>query len=94
MVRRPAKVDELESHNGAETIPDEIVSLPTDQASLIVVTILDQNVQALFNSQGSIKDDQAKAEGQDIVACADLEEVADRMLDERERSCQLVSYQC
>jgi hypothetical protein len=47
---------------------------------------LHQDVQAFFNSQGGIKDDKAKAERQDIVACADFEEIADCTLGEENNS--------
>ena len=46
-------------------------------------TILKQHGQALLDEQGSIEDDQAEADRQDIVAGAHLEEGADGFLGSR-----------
>ena len=44
-------------------------------------TILDQDGEALLDQQAGVEDDQTKAQRQDIVARAELEEIADFLLD-------------
>ena len=44
------------------------------------VTVLNENGQALLDQQGRIKDDQTKAQGEDVIAGPDLEEVSDFLL--------------
>lgn len=44
------------------------------------VTILGEDSQALLDQQSSVEDDQAKAQGQDIIACPHFEEVSDSLL--------------
>lgn len=43
-------------------------------------TILYQNIQTLLNQQGCVKDDQAEAEGKNVVTRSDLEEISNRAL--------------
>lgn len=78
MVSSPAKVEVDESHKGAETIPDHAVS-PTisGRHAPMLLTILYQDVQALLDQQRGIKNDQAEAQWKNVVACSDLEEIAD-----------------
>ena len=52
-------------------------------------TILDEDIQALFHRQGGIEYDESETEGKDIIACADLEEVADGALDRRKTKFEL-----
>lgn len=42
--------------------------------------ILNENIQALLDGQGSIEDDESEAKGEDVVAIADLQEVANGTL--------------
>lgn len=41
---------------------------------------MDENVQALFDGERGIEDDESKTEGEDVVAIADLQEVANGTL--------------
>lgn len=43
-------------------------------------TILDEDIQRLFDKQGGVENDQTKAEGQNIVACPDFQEGTDGSL--------------
>lgn len=43
-------------------------------------TILNENVQTLFDQQSGIEDDQAVAERENVIACASLEELANGAL--------------
>lgn len=71
----------MESHSGAETMPEEISSVEKYVRFFSgEVTILDQDIQALFHGQGGIEYDQAEAEWQHIVACAGFQKVANRVL--------------
>lgn len=79
MVSRPAKVDVLESHSGAETMPVWLVSDCSWELAA-QRTILDEDVQALLDEQGGVEDDQTEAERQDVVAGPDLEKGADGLL--------------
>lgn len=42
--------------------------------------ILDEDVQALFHGERGIEDDESETEGEDVVAIADLQEVANGTL--------------
>lgn len=42
--------------------------------------ILDENIQALLDGQGSIEDDESEAKREDVVAITDLQEVANGTL--------------
>jgi hypothetical protein len=48
-------------------------------------TILDENVETLFDQEGGIKDDETVTERQDVVACAGLEEFANCSLQTKVR---------
>ena len=43
-------------------------------------TVLDQNREALLHQQGRIKDDQPEAQGKDIIASPDFQEISDSLL--------------
>jgi hypothetical protein len=43
-------------------------------------TILNENVQTLFDQQSSIEDDQAVTERQNVIACTGFEELANGSL--------------
>ena len=70
MVRRPAKVDDVESHIGAETMPGCVNDCVL---VLLLITILGENVQALLDGQRGIEDDESETERKDIVAGASFE---------------------
>lgn len=64
-------------------MPGELpISIRSNELLVYQVTILNQNIQAFLHSQGGIEDDKAKAEREDIVTCANFEEVANGTLDE------------
>lgn len=52
-------------------------------------TVLNQDVETLLDEQVGIENDKAEREGQDIVAGANFEEIANRILEEEEMT---VSY--
>lgn len=95
MVNRPAKVDVLESHNGADTMPvTPATFIPSAQRFRSsfrnfqhrssgrgrIHAILDQDIQAFLNRQRGIEDNKTETEGEDVVAVADFEEIADGAL--------------
>jgi hypothetical protein len=43
-------------------------------------TVLDENIETLFDQEGGIKDDETVTERQDVVACAGFEEFANGSL--------------
>ena len=63
----PAKVEVLESHRGAETMPvaihinNSFQLSPLPAAYVGLVTILDQDVEALLDRQGGIEFDEPEA---------------------------------
>lgn len=82
MVKRPAKVEVLESQRGAETMPclrSQSEGLTRGRGSCMH-TILNEDVETLLDQQGRVKDNEAVTEGQDIVAGASFEEFTDGSL--------------
>lgn len=61
-------------------------SLPATGVSIyksrrrVTHTVLDQDVQALFNGQRGIENDETETQREDIIAVADFEEVANGTL--------------
>jgi len=80
VVSRPANVDLFESQSGAETMPTRHVNPSTSIRPRCVLTILDQYIKTLLHQEIGIEDNQPKAQGQDIVAGADLEKGSDTLL--------------
>lgn len=85
----------MESHNGAETIPimraeSTIGSSPRLWPPKVtgakVHTILDKNVQTLFHRERRIEDNEPETQRKDVIASANLEEVANGTLEQKERS--------
>ena len=70
----PAKVEDLESHSGAETMPARTDQLLHLHVVLGRLTILVQDVQTFLHQQSSIEDYQAIAYRQDVIARPGLEE--------------------
>jgi hypothetical protein len=62
-VSSPAKVDDFESHSGAETMPARTDQLLHLYIVLYELTILIEDVQALLHQQRGIEDYQAVAYG-------------------------------
>jgi hypothetical protein len=76
-VSSPAKVEDLESHSGADTMParpDQLLHLYVVPGGL---TVLVEDVQALLHQQRGIEDYQAVAYGQHVIARPGLEESSD-----------------
>lgn len=69
----------MESHKGAETIPG-LASAGETPWHKEARTILDQDVEALLDEEAGVKDDEAEAEGKDVVGGADLEECTNAAL--------------
>lgn len=86
----PAKVDVFESHSGADTMPVVGVSALASMRGLVLLTILNEDVEALLDQQRLIEDDQAETQGQNVVAGADFEECSDGALSHGQRSYPLI----
>lgn len=95
MVRRPAKVEDVESHSGAETIPvlcmlssqrDCIRDAHSPRSRRKLVggrhAVLYEDVQALLDGQRCIEHDKSETERKDIIAGTDFEEVANGTLQD------------
>ena len=89
MVKRPANVEDLESHNGAETMPRR-QSVKGSARRCNTATILVQDVQAFLDQQRCVENDQAVADGKHVIAGAGLEEGANGPL----RRVSLVLWAC
>lgn len=49
-----------------------------------ILAILYENIQAFFDGQGGVEDDQTETQRKNIVARSDFEEIADCALSDRE----------
>ena len=77
---RPAKVEVLESHSGADTMPGWLLGDPCGGTGGEVHTALDEDVQTLLNEQSGVQDYESVAERQHIVRGADFEKRSYRSL--------------
>ena len=87
LVKRPAKDEFRESHRGADTISTIAVSCIRSQPRRKAGsghewrrTILYQDVEALFDEEVVVEDDQSEGQREHIVAGSDFEEFANRSL--------------
>ena len=70
---RPANVDVIESHSGADTIPFHD-QLELYKMLFCVLTILYHDIETFLNKQRSVEDNQTKAQRQNIIARANFKE--------------------
>lgn len=102
LVKMPAKRAVRESQRGADTIAGPSISIGTGYRLMGAIvgmardldgrTVLNQDVETLLDEQVGIENDKAEREGQDIVAGANFEEFANRILEEDMMvSCWIVS---
>ena len=79
VVSRPANVEVLESQSGADTMPMRH-NRQHGRCSIDllerVLTILNEDGEAVLHQKRGVEDDQAKAQGQHVVTGADFEEVS------------------
>lgn len=80
-MRRPAKLDVFEFHNGADTTP--VMDSTSATCSISIkreLTILNQYIQAPVYEQIRVEDDKTEAHREHIIARSELQELSNSML--------------